>query len=177
MHNLSVAQPFGILYGEGMPIDLKVKRSFNISAELLYRAWTEPAYVKRWWGPSGFTCPVAEMDVRAGGVSLVCMRAPREYGAMELFNTWSYGVVEPSRRLEFVLRFTNANREAVSPQALGIPSGVPGEVPHVLTFVALPGGGSELTVEERGYATAEAVEMSEAGLLQTLDKLTAVLES
>jgi len=173
LHNLLVAQPFGILYGEGMPIDLKVKRSFNISAELLYRAWTEPAYVKRWWGPSGFTCPVAEMDVRAGGVSLVCMRAPREYGAMELFNTWSYGVVEPSRRLEFVLRFTNANREAGSPQALG----VPGEVPHVLTFVALPGGGSELTVEERGYATAEAVEMSETGLLQTLDKLTAVLES
>ena len=158
-------------------LDLKVSRRFNISAELLYRAWTESAYLKRWWGPSGFTCPVAEMDVRAGGVSLVCMRAPQEYGAMELFNTWSHVVVEPGRRLEFVLRFTNAKREVVSPQELGIPSGVPAEVPHVLTFVDLPGGGAELTVEERGYATAEAVEMSKAGLLQTLDKLSAVLTS
>lgn len=158
-------------------VDLKVTRRFNCSAESLYRAWTDSAYVQHWWGPAGFTCPVAEMDVRVGGVSLVCMRAPAEYGAMELFNTWSYDVVEPHRRLEFVLRFTNANREVVSPQALGIPSGVPGEVPHVLTFAALPGGASELTVEELGYATSEAVEMSRAGLLQTLDKLAAVLES
>jgi len=157
--------------------DLKVSRRFNVAAELLYRAWTESAYVKRWWGPSGFTCPVAEMDVRAGGVSLVCMRAPHEYGGMDLFSTWSYGVVEPNRRLEFVLRFTDASREAVSPQALGMPTGVPGEVPHVLTFIDLPGGMSELMVEERGYGTTEAVEMSKAGLLQTLDKLAAVFGS
>jgi uncharacterized protein YndB with AHSA1/START domain len=158
-------------------IDLKLSRRFNGAADLLYRGWTESAYVERWWGPSGFTCPIAEMDVRVGGVSLVCMRAPRELGGVELFNTWSYSVVEPGRRLEFVLRFTNAKREAVSPQTLGIPTGVPGEVPHVLTFIDLPGGMSELVVEERGYATAEAVEMSRVGLSQTLDKLAAAVGS
>lgn len=158
-------------------IDLEVSRKLNVTAELSYRAWTESAYLERFWGPSGFTCPVAEMDVRVGGVSLVCMRARAEYGGMELFNTWSYEVVEPGRRLEFVLRFTNASREPISPQAMGIPLGVPGEVPHVLTFVDLPGGTSELKVVERGYSTLEAVEMSKAGLLQTLDKLAAVLGS
>jgi hypothetical protein len=44
------------------------------------KAWTEPAYVMRWWGPTGFTCPRAEMDVRVGSRSLVCMRALAEYG-------------------------------------------------------------------------------------------------
>jgi uncharacterized protein YndB with AHSA1/START domain len=158
-------------------IDLKVTREFNVAAQLVFRGWTESVYVKQWWGPAGFTCPIAEMDVRSGGVSLVCMRAPQEYGGMDFFNTWSYGLVEPGHRLEFVLRFTNAMREPVAPQSLGIPADVPGEVPHVLTFTNLPGGASELTVVERGYATAQAVETSKAGLLQTLDKLAAVLGS
>jgi uncharacterized protein YndB with AHSA1/START domain len=53
-----------------MPINphLVLKRRLNASPDKVYAAWTEPAHLARWWGPSGADRTVkAEMDVRVGG--------------------------------------------------------------------------------------------------------------
>jgi uncharacterized protein YndB with AHSA1/START domain len=48
--------------------EVKVTRSFKASRALVYRAYTEPALLQRWLlGPPGWSMPVCEMDVRAGG--------------------------------------------------------------------------------------------------------------
>ena len=157
--------------------DLTMTRIFDAPAAAVYAAWTEPDLVKRWWGPNGFTCPVAEMDVRVGGMSFVGMRAPAEWGGMVLFNTWSYRVVDSGRRLEFVLRFADRERNPIAPQSIGIPAGVPSEVPHILCFSDRGDGTSELTITEMGYGSREALETSRAGLVQTLDKLAGALRA
>ncbi len=53
-----------------MTLDLTVTRTFDVPVEQVWRAWTESEYVKQWWGPAGFTAPIAAMDVREGGASL-----------------------------------------------------------------------------------------------------------
>lgn len=153
------------------PQNLTFVRSFPCPVIQLYAAWTDPALVRRWWGPRGFVCHRADMDVRPGGVSLVGMRAPAEWGGMEMYNTWTYSLVEPGQRLEFILRFCDAEGTSLSPQSLGIPKGVPSEVPHSLRFRALDEAHSEITVSEFGYLSSAAMEMSRGGLIQTLDKL------
>jgi uncharacterized protein YndB with AHSA1/START domain len=53
-----------------MPSDreVKVTRSFRAPRPLVYRAYTEPALMRRWLlGPPGWSMPVCEMDVRVGG--------------------------------------------------------------------------------------------------------------
>ena len=57
--------------------DVVVTRIFDAPVEEVWKAWSDPAYVTRWWGPAGFTSPSAEMVFRVGGASLVCMRARR----------------------------------------------------------------------------------------------------
>jgi uncharacterized protein YndB with AHSA1/START domain len=48
--------------------EVKVTRSFRAPRALVYRTYTEPALVQRWLlGPPGWSMPVCEMDVRAGG--------------------------------------------------------------------------------------------------------------
>ena len=48
--------------------EVKVARSFKAPKALVYRAYTEPALVRRWMlGPPGWSMPVCEMDVRVGG--------------------------------------------------------------------------------------------------------------
>jgi uncharacterized protein YndB with AHSA1/START domain len=48
--------------------EVKVTREFKAPRELVYEAYTTPALVKRWLlGPPGWTMPICEMDVRAGG--------------------------------------------------------------------------------------------------------------
>ena len=67
--------------------DLVVTRVFGAPVEQAWKAWVDPEYVMQWWGPEGFTCPVAKMDFREGGTSLVCMRAPKEFGGQDMYNT------------------------------------------------------------------------------------------
>lgn len=153
-------------------MDLTVTRTYGAPPERVWAALTESELVRQWWGPDGFSCPLARMDVRPGGASLVSMRSPEGF---ELHNTWTYTVVDPPHRLEYVLGFCDADGRPVPPSSLGLPADIPETgVPHEVTLTP-SGPGTELTVTERGYATADTVRLSRLGLEQTLDKLAAVL--
>lgn len=152
-------------------LEFSVTRVFEAPVEEVWRAWVEPELVMRWWGPRGFTSPMAKMDVRVGGVSLVCMRAPEEFGGRDWYNTWTYRVVEPMERLEFVGRFADRNGNDLDPGAMGLPPGIPRETPQVVTFRAAGEGRTEMTVTEYGYGSEQAVALSKGGLEQCLDKM------
>ena len=152
-------------------LDVSASREVDAPVDRLYAAFTEPVLVKKWWGPHGFTCPLANMDVRLGGVSLVAMQAPHQYGGHVTYNTWSYTEVEPEVRLEYDLRFATSEGLTISPAEAGIGAGVPEEVPHVVTFDRLGDERSRVTIVESGYTGVDERDMSELGLIQCLDKL------
>src|ERR1700730_19384056 len=49
--------------------ELNITRVFDAPRELVWKAWTDPEHVSRWFGPRGFTTPLSTvtMDVRPGG--------------------------------------------------------------------------------------------------------------
>jgi uncharacterized protein YndB with AHSA1/START domain len=75
--------------------DLVITRIFDAPRTLLFKAWTEPQHLMRWWGPAGFTMPVCEIDPSPGGAYRFRMRSP------ESLDSWWHGVcremVEPER--------------------------------------------------------------------------------
>lgn len=160
----------------GETYNVVVTRVFNASVERVWRAWSDSEDVRQWWGPTGFTCPIAQMDLREGGTSLVCMRAPQEYGGFEIYNTWTYGIIVPMERLEFVQHFSDPNGNPIDLGAAGVPPGVPYEVPHVVTFKSLDDNQTEMTVTEYGYPSEEIVAQSKAGMEQCLDKMAVLVE-
>jgi uncharacterized protein YndB with AHSA1/START domain len=151
--------------------DMVITRSFDAPVARVWQAWTDADDVKRWWGPEGFTAPVAEMDVRVGGTSLVCMRSPE---GQTLCNTWTYTKVEPLRRLEFIQHFADEDGKRIAPADVGLPPEIPKEVPHIITFETLPDDRTELTVTEQGYTVDWIVDLSAAGMNQVLDKMAAL---
>jgi uncharacterized protein YndB with AHSA1/START domain len=47
---------------------LNLQRHYRVAPEKVWRAWTDPQAIKRWWGPGGQDpVAVAELDVRVGG--------------------------------------------------------------------------------------------------------------
>jgi uncharacterized protein YndB with AHSA1/START domain len=46
---------------------LVVRRTIRATPERLFDAWTRPDQLVQWWGPSGVTCPQADVDLRVGG--------------------------------------------------------------------------------------------------------------
>lgn len=53
------------IYSEGG--ELVFERTFPAPLDKVWRAFTDPEIVPRWWGKHGTTTTVAEMDVRPGG--------------------------------------------------------------------------------------------------------------
>lgn len=151
-------------------------RTFDAPVERVWKQWSESENVMRWWGPKGFTSPLAKMDFREGGVSLVCMRAPKEFGGMDMYNTWSYKKIVPHERIEFVLNFCDKDGNKLDPAKMGLPPGIPQDVPHVITFKTVGDNKTEMTVIEYGYTLDEAVELSRAGLKECLDKMAESLK-
>jgi uncharacterized protein YndB with AHSA1/START domain len=96
-------------------------------------------------------------------------------GGFEQFLTWSYQKIVPEDRLEFVQHFADQDGTPIDPASVGMPPGIPQQVPHVLTFARASGGGTDFTVTEHGYSAPDVVELSRAGMDQCLDKLAALL--
>ena len=44
-----------------------ITREFNAPKHLIYKAWTTPELIKRWWGAKRGEVTVAEVDLRVGG--------------------------------------------------------------------------------------------------------------
>ena len=155
--------------------NMTTTRVFNAPLEQVWRAWSTEEFVKQWWGPKGFTCPLAKMEFKEGAVSLVCMRAPKEYGGQDMYNTWRYQKIEPMTRIEYILNFTDKDGNKLDPALTGMPPGIPKNVPHVITFKDLGDNRTEVTVTEYGYTSAEIVELSRSGMNECLDKMAEAL--
>lgn len=54
--------------------EFRLTRVFDAPRALVFKCWTDPAYLARWWGPRTFVCPVCEVDARAGGRYRIVMR-------------------------------------------------------------------------------------------------------
>lgn len=152
--------------------DLTVTRTIGVPADRVWQALTEADLIRQWWGPTGFTAPKVETDVRQGGSTLVCMTAP---GFPLMCNSWTYTELVPNEKIAFDNGWADETGATI-PVPPGLPPDLPAIVPHVIELKALPDGRTELSWSEFGYASPETVAQSKAGLEQVLDKLVAALE-
>src|SRR3989475_10871342 len=72
--------------------ELVIVRGFDAPRALVWKAWTEPQRLKRWWGPRTFTAPLAKIDLRVGGAFLYCMRQADD---RDIWGTGVYREVVP----------------------------------------------------------------------------------
>jgi uncharacterized protein YndB with AHSA1/START domain len=92
--------------------DLILTRIIDALPEKIFQAWTDPALLKQWFAPLPWTTPIVEADVRAGGSSLIVMRAPdgTDYPYQGV-----YLEVVKNERLVFTNAYTKAWEPAAKP--------------------------------------------------------------
>lgn len=78
--------------------EIAISRRFDAPRDLVWRAFTEPEHLIRWWGPDGFTNTFHEIDVRPGGVWRFIMHAP---DGTDYDNFVRFLEVVPPERLAF----------------------------------------------------------------------------
>lgn len=53
--------------------ELTINRSFNVSVETLFKAWSDPKIIQKWFAPGNMSVPSANADVRVGGKYQIVM--------------------------------------------------------------------------------------------------------
>ena len=156
-----------------MAKQIEVSRVFNAPVELVWKIWTDPELVKRWWGPKHFTSPVANIDFRVGGKSLVSMKAPKEMGGQEFYSIWEYVKIVPLNTIEFIQNLADEAGNKTDPKKLGMPADFPLDIRTIVTFNALSETQTEMTVTE--YAEFGSMgNFAQIGLEQSMDKMLEV---
>lgn len=56
--------------------EIVTERVLNFPRRLVFRAWSEPAHLKTWWGPAGFTNTFHGFDFRPGSTWRLTMHGP-----------------------------------------------------------------------------------------------------
>jgi uncharacterized protein YndB with AHSA1/START domain len=81
-----------------LPTDeqILITREFDAPKHLVYRAWTTPELVKRWWSGKRGEMTVAEIDLRVGGTWRYVMVAD---GGMEVGFHGEYREIVPNERI------------------------------------------------------------------------------
>ena len=74
---------------------LALTRILNAPRNLVFKAWTDPKQLAQWWGPTGFTNPLCELDLRVHGEIRIDMRAPD--GTVYPMSGAYVEIVEPER--------------------------------------------------------------------------------
>lgn len=151
--------------------DLVIERVFDAPRDQVWRAWTDPEEVKKWWGPEHFTSPSAKIDLREGGTYLYCMRSPdgKDY--------WSTGVfreIVPMERIVVTDSFADEKGNVVPGSHYGMGDDFPLEMQVTVTFEELDGK-TKLTLRHAGMPAGEMGDQAGTGWNQSLDKLAASL--
>jgi uncharacterized protein YndB with AHSA1/START domain len=120
--------------------ELVITRLIDAPREKVFGAWTDPALLKQWFAPKPYTTPVAELDVRPGGASLVVMRSPE---GQDLPNRGVYLEVVANERLVFTDAYTKAWEPSEKPF-----------MTVILTF-ADEGGKTRYTARVRHWTVAD----------------------
>ncbi len=86
-----------------------ITREFDAPRELVWRAWSEPAHLAKWFGPEGSSVILSTMDLRPGGTYRFGLRG----NGGDIYARWTFRDVVPGERLTTINEFTDAQGNAI----------------------------------------------------------------
>ena len=140
--------------------EVTIKRVFDAPPELVWRAFTDPDQVAKWWGPHGFTTPRDRITIEL-----------TEGGA------FNFTMIEDATGTEH--HAEGSFTEVEEPKRLAFSSEVSGEVEltavSIVTFSEFEPGKTEVIVRQSMKTTEEIAEGSQEGWSQQFERLAELL--
>jgi uncharacterized protein YndB with AHSA1/START domain len=144
-----------------MPSDTEIviTRLFDAPPALVFKAWTTPEHVAKWWGPRESTLPICTIDLRPGGAYRWVERGAD--GNLYPFKG-EYLEIDPPRRLVYTQAFD------IEPFA---------DHPSIITMtlVEQEGGRTLMTsrsvYESKMYRDGHVASGMEPGMRETMERL------
>lgn len=134
--------------------ELVITRVFDAPRALVFKLWTDPRHVAKWWGPRDYPATQMKMDVRPGGTWRGCLT--HENGD-ELWLGGVYREVSPPERLAFTFAWEEEGERGL-------------ETLVTVTFVE-EGGKTKMTFRHAPFRSVGELEGHQGGWNSTFDRL------
>lgn len=170
----SAAQPEGTSSmsnaTEAKTEDMLIERLFDAPRDQVWRCWTEPEQLMKWWGPKDFGSPAATIDFRVGGKYHFCMRMP---DGKDLWSTGNYQEIVPMERIVFTDSFADPEGNVVSSAYYNMGDTWPEVLKVTLTFEQ-QGDKTRFTLFHEDIPVSDLA-LCMKGWNESFDKMEAVL--
>jgi uncharacterized protein YndB with AHSA1/START domain len=137
--------------------ELVLTRLFDAPRELVFRCWTDPADLVRWWGPTGFAAASVSVDATEGGAWRICIRNPED--GTEYRASGVYLAVVPPERLVFSFAWDDQDGDQIREDTL------------VTIDLADRDGKTEMTFHQTGFLTVASRDGHAGGWREGFDDL------
>ena len=140
--------------------ELLIERIVDAPPELVFRVWTSPEHLMRWWGPKDFTTVVFEQDFQVGGDYRACIR---DASGGDHWMTGTYREIVDGQKIVMSFRWEDG--------AWGVDNTV------TVMFAALAGGRTLFRFHQAPFASLEARDSHTQGWSSLVDKLAVYLDT
>mgnify|MGYP003575103302 CR=1 FL=1 len=137
-------------------------KDFPVSADILYRAWTEPDQLKRWWKPMGNQLTDVSAELKEGGEVEYKFKSD---GSKDLIIRGKYLEVVPNEKLVYTWRW-QAPDEALDDS----------EYKLSINFQS-SGEGSRIDISQEAVNSRESIKPHQHGWEEALNHLSDFLSS
>jgi uncharacterized protein YndB with AHSA1/START domain len=145
------------------PRDLVLDLKLMADRAKIWRCWTEPELLQRWFVPEPWSIARVEIDVRPGGANLVVMRSPE---GEEFPNRGVYLEITPQQRLVTTDAYVRAWEPSERPFMTSI-----------IDLTDLPGGGTHYVARARHWTADARAEHESMGFYEGWGQCARQLEA
>lgn len=137
--------------------ELVMHRTFAAPVSLMFKMWTRPEHMARWWGCAGSNMVSAKNDLRVGGQYRVEMTVPPD-GAMHIITGAYLEIAEP-RTISFTWAWED-------------PAGNLGHQTEVTVTLEEVAEGTLMTLHQLVFETPEMCNLHREGWTASFERLT-----
>ncbi|MEE9912975.1 MAG: SRPBCC domain-containing protein [Deltaproteobacteria bacterium] len=159
-----------------------IERVFDASRAAVWRSWTEPELIRKWWGPEGFSAPDIKVDLRVGGKYIYAMHGPKgSEWDKDMYSAGVYKEIVPKEKLVVTDYFSDEKGKMLPPVDFGMDPDFPKESTVTVLFEEAGRNKTKLSII---YPRPERKEQQDAmlksgmkeGWQSRLDKLKKIVE-
>lgn len=143
------------------PFALEIERHLAAPPALVFRLWSTPDHLVRWWGPKDFTAKAQKLDFREGGAYRHTITGPdgKSHGMSGFFHR-----IVPAQKIVFTFAWDDE-------------PGQPADETLVTVTFAPEGEGTRLVFRQLPFRSAEQRDSHESGWGECLDRLVSHVAS
>ncbi len=141
-------------------LTLHLERVLPAPRSLVFGAHAEPDLLAKWWGPTGFSAPSIELDLRVGGRYRIAMQPP---DGVLFYLSGEFLEVDPSTRLAYTFQWEDPD---------------PDDRETIVTFsLGDLDESTEVSVDQGVFATEGRRALHTQGWTESLDRLQELMSS